>query len=204
MKRLILFIVVGVIIFIIFTNKNEFFTNSSQLIKLTNVELVNIKSSIDKIANVYFTEAKKKLGETNIKILVESFIKTTKSSDQDKKKQFEEDIFVQNIFNDEQISLSKNIKQSLYLELFEAYVLNRDLYIIPIRLIAAEQIINDENIKKIKENLFPNLINISKTLISYILKYYDNTVSDDQKFDSTIVSLEQINKLIQTNPTLFT
>ena len=145
------------------------------------------------------------MGDTNIKILVESFIKTTKSLEENKKEQFEKDIFVQNILNDEKIALTENIKQSLYLEFFEAHVLDRNLYIIPIRLIAVEQILNDENIKKIKESLFPNLKNTSKTFISYMLKYYDNTVLEDNlKFDSTIASLEQINQLIKKNPKLLT
>lgn len=205
MKRLVIFIVVGILIFLIITSKTEFFSDTTQDIELTNAELANIKKSIDDIANTYFTEAKNKLGETNIKILVESFMKTTKSSEENKKEQFEQDMFVQNIFNDEKIALSENIKQSLYLELFEAYVLDRNLYIIPIRLIAIEYITNDENIKKIKENLFPNLKKISKTFILYILKYYDNSASEDnQKFDPNIVSLEQINQLINKNPKLFT
>jgi hypothetical protein len=205
MKRLIIFIVVGILIFTIITTKNEFFASSSPIIELTSAELTNIKKSIDGIANTYFTEAKNKLGETNIKILVESFIKTTKSLEENKKELFEKDVFVQNILNDEKIALTENIKQSLYLELFEAYVLDRNLNIIPIRLIAVEKIINDENIKKIKENLFPNLKNISKTFISYMLKYYDNTVLEDNlKFDTNIVSLEQINQLIKKNPKLLT
>jgi hypothetical protein len=204
MKRLMIFIVVGILVFIIITTKNEFFANTTKSIELTNAELSNIKKSIDGIADSFFTEAKNKLGETNIKILVESFIKTTKSSEQNKKEQFEKDVFVQNIFNDEKIALTENIKQSLYLELYEAHVLDRNLHIIPIRLIAAEKIINNENIKKIKENLYPNLKTISKTFISYLLKYYDNTVSDnEQKFDSNIISLEQINQLIKKNPKLF-
>ncbi len=199
-----IFIVVGILVFIIITTKNEFFANTTKSIELTNAELSNIKKSIDGIADSFFTEAKNKLGETNIKILVESFIKTTKSSEQNKKEQFEKDVFVQNIFNDEKIALTENIKQSLYLELYEAHVLDRNLHIIPIRLIAAEKIINNENIKKIKENLYPNLKTISKTFISYLLKYYDNTVSDnEQKFDSNIISLEQINQLIKKNPKLF-
>ena len=200
-----IFIVVGVLIFIIITTKNEFFANTNQPIQLTNAELTNIKKSIDGIADSFFTESKNKLGETNIKILVESFIKTTKSSEQNKKEQYEKDVFVQNIFNDDKIALTENIKQSLYLELYEAHVLDRNLYIIPIRLIAAEKIINNENIKKIKENLYPNLKTISKTFISYLLKYYDNTVSDNEKkIDSNIVSLEQINQLIKKNPKLLT
>ena len=205
MKRLIIFIVASILIFIIITTKSDFFANTTQPIELTSAELTNIKKSIDGIANTYFIEAKNKLGDTNIKILVESFIKTTKSLEENKKEQFEKDIFVQNILNDEKIALSENIKQSLYLELFEAHVLDRNLYIIPIRLIAVEKISNDENIKKIKENLFPNLKNTSKTFISYMLKYYDNTVLDDNlKFDTNIVSLEQINQLIKNNPKLLT
>jgi len=205
MKRLIIFIVASILIFIIITTKSDFFANTTQQIELTIAELTNIKKSIDGIANTYFTEAKNKLGDTNIKILVESFIKTTKSLEENKKEQFEKDIFVQNILNDEKIALTENIKQSLYLEFFEAHVLDRNLYIIPIRLIAVEQILNDENIKKIKESLFPNLKNTSKTFISYMLKYYDNTVLEDNlKFDSTIASLEQINQLIKKNPKLLT
>jgi hypothetical protein len=38
-----------------------------------------------------------------------------------------------------------------------------------------------------------------------MLKYYDNTVFEENlKFDTNIVSLEQINQLIKKNPKLFT
>jgi hypothetical protein len=204
MKKLIIFIVVGILIFLIITNKNEYFTNSNQSIQLTDADIINIKKSIDQVANGFFTEAKNNLGESNIKILVESFLKSINSSEQNKEDKFKKEIFVQNIFNDDKISLSENIKQSLYLELFEAQVLGRNLYIVPVRLIAAEKITTNENINKIKSNLFPNLKNISNTLISYILKYYDNTISDiDKKFDTEIISSVQINQLISKNPKLF-
>ncbi len=207
MKKILTFIVLGVIIIFIMGTGKEFFTdsvNSTSTVVLSVADLENIKKSIDDVANELFIDASKKLGDTNIKILIESFIKTTQSDDSNKKNQFEKNVFVQNILNDEKLSLSENVKQSLYLELYEAHVLNRNLNVVPIRLLATEKITNEENTKKIKEKLFPHLKKINKILILYFLKYYDNTGdSNKSRFDTGIISIEQINKLVERNPKLF-
>jgi hypothetical protein len=198
MKNTLILIIVGIILFIIITNKYELFSDSTQQIQLTEFELSNIKKSIDSVADIFFTNAKNTLTENNIKILIDSFTKATN------KEQFDKNIFVQNIFNDEKLELTENFKQSLYLELLEAHVMEKNLNNIAIRLIATEKITNNENIKKIKDNLLPNLKKISKIFILYLLKYYDNTVSNDKpKFDPDVVSLNQINQLINKNPKLF-
>lgn len=206
MNKFIIFIVLGcILLYFIMINNNEFFGNSNSPIELTDADLEYIKNSIDKVADNIFTEAKNNLGEKNIKQLIDSFLKTTESTKENKKNLFDEDIFVQNILNNENIHLSNNFKQSLYLELLEAYAFNKKLEIIPVRLIATEIITNEENLNKIIEGLptYTRLKNISKTLILYLLKYYDNTVSSDKsKYDSDMMSLEQINKLIIKNKNL--
>ena len=201
MTKKIIFIIVIILILIIVTYKNEFFTNSTNSIELSNADLINIKKSIDQVAAPFFIEAKNNLGDTNIKLLIDSFIKITESPDENKKDLFNNHAFVDNIFKT--VSLSENFKQSLYLELFEAYVLDRNLYIIPIRLIAIDKITNGENIKKIKDNLYTHLQNISDTFILYMIKYYDYLPSEiDKRFDPSIISLDAINQLITKNPKL--
>ncbi len=198
MKNNVILIAIGIVLFIMITNKYEFFSDSAQPFQLTEFELTNIKKSIDSVANALFTYTKNILGDNNIKILVDAFLKATN------REQFDQNIFVQNILNTEKLELSENFKQSLYLELLEARVLGKNLNNIPIRLIAGEKITNVENLKKIKENLLPNLKKINKIFILYLLKYYDNTTDPDKpRFDSSIVSLEQINQLISKNPKLF-
>ena len=171
MKRFIIFIVVGILIFMLFSGRNEYFSNSSQNIELNIADLTNIKKSVDQVANQHFIEAKKRLGENNIKLLIDTFHKTNKSDESDKKALFIKDIFVQNIFSDDKLQLSENFKQSLYLELFEAHVLDRNLEIIPVRLIAIEKITTDDNINKIREQLFPHLKKINKIFILYLSIY---------------------------------
>lgn len=211
MTKKIIFIIVIILILIIITYKNEFFTNSTNStdstkpIQLSDADLSNIKKSIDDIAAPLFIEAKNNLGDENIKILIDSFIKITELPDENKKDSFNKNAFVHNIFIDKTISLSENFKQSLYLELFEAYVLGRNLNIIPIRLIASEKITNVENIKKIKDKLYTHLQNISDTFILLILKYYDYLPAEiDKRFDSSIISRDEINNLIAKNPILIT
>ena len=204
MNKTIVFVIIGVIIFLLIISKTESFANSSSDKELSLIELENIKASVDKVADGEFLEAKNKIGENNLKILIDAFKSSQEKPSAERKSGFDSNIFVKNIFSDNTINFSNDFKQSIYLELFEASVLNRNLNMVPLRLLATDKIISADGMKKIGDNLLPKVKSITTIFVSYLLKYYDNSKSkEESRFDNDMISLEQINNLIKKNPNLF-
>ena len=204
MNKTIGILIIGIIIFLIIISKTESFANADSDKQLSLIELENIKASVDKVADGEFLDAKNKFGENNLKILIEAFKTSQEKPSAERKSDFDSNVFVQNIFSDNRINISNTFKQSIYLELFEASVLNRNLYMVPLRLVATDKIISDDGMKKIANNLLPRVKNITTIFVSYLLKYYDNSKpKDEPRFDSDMITLEQINNLIKKKPNLF-
>ena len=118
--------------------------------------------------------------------------------------------FVQIIFNDEKLGLSDNFKQSLFMELSEARLLNRNIKMVPLRLYTNAKIISKGNLLKITNN-FKNieLRKISTFFISYLLKYYDMSKPQHSqndkilRFDNSLPKINEFNSLISKSKLFF-
>jgi hypothetical protein len=204
MKKTIVFIILGIILLCVILNKTESFANSST--ELSLIELENIKASIDKIADIEFSNAKNQIKENNIKILIDAF-KESQNKDlsaENKKADFNSNVFVQNVLSDDRLGITNSFKQNIYIDLLEASVFDRNLNMIPLNLIATNKITSDEGMKKIGENLLPTVANITTTFVSYLLKHYDNSKPREQsRFNNSMITLGEINNIIKNKTGLF-
>ena len=151
------------------------------------------------------------IGENYLKIIIEAFHKSLKkNSIEEQKKIFESDSFIQIIFSDEKLGLSDNFKQSLFMELSEARLLNRNIKMVPLRLYTNAKIISKGNLLKITNN-FKNieLRKISTFFISYLLKYYDMSKPQHSqndkilRFDNSLPKINEFNSLISKSKLFF-
>ena len=203
-------IIFCVVLFAVLCNKKELFTNTSSIV-LSEHDMYQILDSINNVAIKEYLDATKKIGENYIKIIIDAFNKSLKkNSIEEQKKMFESDSFVQIIFNDEKLGLSDNFKQSLFMELSEARLLNRNINMVPLRLYTNAKIISKENLQKITDNLLNvNLKKISRFFISYLLKYYDMSKPQHKKnekilrFESSLPTLNEFNSLIRKSNLFF-
>jgi hypothetical protein len=204
-------IIFCIVLFAVFCNKKkELFTNSSK-IELSEHDMYQIKDAIDKVAYKEYLEAINKIGENYIKIIIDAFNKSLKNNNiEEQRKLFESDSFIQVIFNDEKLGLSDHIKQSLFMELSEARLLNRNIKMVPLRLYSNSKIISKENLQKITENIQNiQLKKITKFFISYLLKYYDiskprhNKNEKILRFENTLPSYKEFNALISKSNLFF-
>jgi hypothetical protein len=204
-------IIFCIVLFAVFCNKKkELFTNSSSIV-LSEHDMYQIKDAINKVANYEYLDAIKKIGENYIKIIIDAFYKSLKETSIEKQKNlFEADSFIQVIFNDEKLGLSDHFKQSLFMELSEARLLNRNIKMVPLRLYSNSKILSKENLKKITENIQNiQLKKISKFFISYLLKYYDISRPQHNKndkilrFENSLPSFKEFNSLISKSNLFF-
>jgi hypothetical protein len=204
-------IIFCIVLFAVFCNKKkELFTNSSSIV-LSEHDMYQIKDAIDKVALKEYLDAINKIGENYIKIIIDAFNKSLKENSIEKqKKLFESDSFIQVIFNDEKLGLDNNYKQSLFMELSEARLLNRNVKMVPIRLYSNSKIISKENLQKITENIQNiQLKKITKFFILYLLKYYDISKPQHNKndkilrFENSLPSFKEFNSLISKSNLFF-
>ena len=173
--------------------------------------MYQIKDAIDKVAYNEYYHALEKIGENNIKIIIDTFKESIKKdSMQEQKKNFESNIFIITIFTNEEIGLSDNFKQSLFIELSEANLLDRNINMIPLRLYASEKIVSKENMEKIINKLNNiELKKITSFFILYLLKYYDISQPNHKenekilRFTKETPTLNEINELIKKRPSVF-
>ena len=209
MKKTIIYIILAIVLIIITFNKTERFTNTK--ISLVEHDMYQIKDAIDKVAYKEYLNAINIIGENYIKIIIDAFNKSLKEkSIQDQKKVFESNSFIQAIFKNEKIGLSDNFKQSLFMELSEAQLLNRNINMVPLRLFSSDKIVSKESIKKISENLQNlQLKKINSFFISFLLKYYDITQPLHLKnetilrFENGIPTFKEINSMIEKSNLFF-
>ena len=172
--------------------------------------MYQIKDSIDKVAFKEYLDAIDKIGENYIKIIIDTFKKSLdKNNMKEQKASFESNSFIQAIFTNEKLALTDNFKQSLFMELSEAHLLNRNINMVPLRLFATDKIISKDGMNKITDNLQNiQLKKITTFFILYLLKYYDMTQPQHNKndkilrFEKDSPSHEEINLLI-TKSNLF-
>ncbi len=200
MKRTICFIILGILILLIVLNKTELFANTS--IKLVERDLYLIKNAIDKVADLEYINSTQRIGKNYLKIIIETFNNRDESKTfEEQKEAFKTNSFIVAIFSDSNLNLTDNFKQSLFMELFEAQLLKRNLEMVPLRLYSSEKITSDENMNKIKEKLQnPELAKtITKFFISYMLKFYDNSQPSHEsgepikRFEKNTPTFEDIN-----------
>jgi len=209
MKKIVLIVIFCIVLLAVFCNKTELFTNTT--VKLIDHDLYQIKDAIDKIAYVEYYNALNKIGENNIKIIIDTFKESTKKDSMtEAKNAFESNIFIKSIFQNEEIGLSDNFKQSLFLELSEANLLDRNIKMIPLRLYATEKIVSKENMTKIINHLNNiELKKITSFFILYLLKYYDisqpnhNQNEKILRFTKETPTIDEINSLILKKPLVF-
>lgn len=209
MKKIVLIVIFCIILLAIFCNKTESFTNT--IIKLIDHDFYQIKDAIDQVAYNEYYNALNKIGENNIKIIIDTFKESIKKdSMQEQKNAFESNIFIKSIFKDEAINLSDNFKQSLFIELREANLFDRNLNMIPLRLYVSEKIVSKENMKKIIDKLNNiELKKITSFFILYLLKYYDISQPNHKqnekilRFTKETPTIDEINSTIQKNPSVF-
>lgn len=203
-------IIFCVVIFAVLCNKKELFTNTSSIV-LSEHDMYQILDSINNVAYEEYLDATKKIGENYLKIIIDAFHKSLKkNSIEEQKKIFESDSFIQIIFSDEKLGLSDNFKQSLFMELSEARLLNRNIKMVPLRLYTNAKIISKGNLLKITNN-FKNieLRKISTFFISYLLKYYDMSKPQHSKndkilrFDNSLPKINEFNSLISKSKLFF-
>ena len=214
MKKTIIFIIFGIILLFITCNKNELFANTT--FSLVEHDMYQIKDAIDKVAYLQYIDAVKKIGENYVKIIIDAFKKSVEknsmkeNSMEEQKKLFESNSFIRAIFTNEKIDLSDNFKQSLFMELNEAHILNRNIDMVPLRLYSTEKIISKEGMKKLTENLQNlELKKISNFFVLYLLKYYDISKPPHNKnekilrFESSTPTHDEINSIIKTSKLFF-
>jgi len=203
-------IIFCVVIFSVLCNKKELFNNTSSIV-LSEQDMYQILDSINNVAYEEYLDATKKIGENYLKIIIEAFHKSLKkNSIEEQKKIFESDSFIQIIFSDEKLGLSDNFKQSLFMELSEARLLNRNIKMVPLRLYTNAKIISKGNLLKITNN-FKNieLRKISTFFISYLLKYYDMSKPQHSqndkilRFDNSLPKINEFNSLISKSKLFF-
>ena len=204
-------IIFCIVLFAVFCNKKkELFTNSSSIV-LSEHDMYQIKDTINKVAYNEYLDAINKIGENYLKIINDAFHKSLKETSIEKQRTlFESDSFIQVIFNDEKLGLSDHYKQSLFMELSEAKLLNRNVKMVPLRLYSNSKIISKENLQKITENIQNiQLKKITKFFILYLLKYYDisrpqhNENDKILRFENSLPSFKEFNSLISKSNLFF-
>jgi len=209
MKKITLIIIFCIVLLSVLCNKKELFSNTT--INLVEHDMYQIKDSINKIAYDEYINAVNKIGESYIKIIIDTFNKSIEQKTiQEQKTAFESNSFIQAIFTNETLNLTNNFKQSLFMELSEAHLLNRNINMVPLRLYATDKITSQENMKKISDNIQNiQLKKITTFFILYLLKYYDITEplhnQNDKilRFDKDTPTHEKINSLIKTSNLFF-
>jgi len=209
MKKIVLIVIFCIVLLAVFCNKTELFSNTT--IKLIDHDLYQIKDAIDKVAYKEYYDALNKIGENNIKIIIDAYKDSIKKdSMKEQKNAFESNIFIKSIFQNEEIRLSDNFKQSLFIELSEANLLDRNINMIPLRLYASEKIVSKENMEKIINKLNNiELKKITSFFILYLLKYYDisqpnhNENEKILRFTKETPTINEINELIQKRSSVF-
>lgn len=202
MKKTIIYTILALVFLLITFNKTEKFTNTN--ISLVDYDMYQIKEAIDKVAYNEYLNAINNIGENYIKIIIDAFNTSLKEkSIQEQKKVFESNSFIQAIFTNKTLNLSDNFKQSLFIELSEAQLLNRNINMVPLRLYSSDNIVSKNNITKISENLQNiQLKKINSFFILFLLKYYDITqplhIKNEKilRFDKGTPSFEEINSMI--------
>jgi hypothetical protein len=208
MKKIIIIVIFCIVLLSVLCNKTELFANTT--INLVDHDMYQIKDSIDKVAFKEYLDAIDKIGENYIKIIIDTFKKSLdKNNMKEQKASFESNSFIQAIFTNEKLALTDNFKQSLFMELSEAHLLNRNINMVPLRLFATDKIISKDGMNKITDNLQNiQLKKITTFFILYLLKYYDMTQPQHNKndkilrFEKDSPSHEEINLLI-TKSNLF-
>jgi len=209
MKKIIIIVIFCIVLLSVLCNKTELFANTT--INLVDHDMYQIKDSIDKVAFKEYLDAIDKIGENYIKIIIDAFNKSLKNNNiEEQRKLFESDSFIQIIFSDEKLGLSDNFKQSLFMELSEARLLNRNIKMVPLRLYTNAKIISKGNLLKITNN-FKNieLRKISTFFISYLLKYYDMSKPQHSqndkilRFDNSLPKINEFNSLISKSKLFF-
>ena len=204
-------IIFCIVLFAVFCNKKkELFANSSSIV-LSEHDMYQIKDAIDNVAYKEYLDAINKIGENYIKIIIDAFNKSLKeTSIEEQRKLFESNSFIQVIFTDEKLGLDNNYKQSLFMELSEARLLNRNIKMVPLRLYSNSKIISKENLQKITENIQNiQLKKITKFFILYLLKYYDISKPQHNKndkilrFENSLPSFKEFNSLISKSNLFF-
>lgn len=209
MKKITLIVILCIVLLSVLCNKKELFSNTT--INLVEHDMYQIKDSIDKIAYNEYINAVNKIGENYIKIIIDTFNKSVEQKTiQEQKTAFESNSFIQAIFTNEQLGLSDNFKQSLFIELSEAHFFNRNINMVPLRLYATDKITSKENMKKISDNIQNiQLKKITTFFILYLLKYYDITKpkhnQNDKilRFEKDTPTHEEINSLIKKSNLFF-
>ena len=209
MKKIVLIVIFCIVLLAIFCNKTELFTNTT--INLIDHDMYQIKDAIDQVAYKEYYDALNKIGENNIKIIIDTYKESIKKdSMQEQKNTFESNIFIKSIFKNEKLGLSDNFRQSLFIELSEANLLDRNINMIPLRLYASDKIVSKENMEKIIEKLNNiELKKITSFFILYLLKYYDISQPNHNKnekilrFVKETPTYEEINSLIKKKSTIF-
>ena len=204
-------IIFCIVLFAVFCNKKkELFANSSSIV-LSEHDMYQIKDAIDNVAYKEYLDAINKIGENYIKIIIDAFNKSLKeTSIEEQRKLFESNSFIQVIFTDEKLGLDNNYKQSLFMELSEARLLNRNIKMVPLRLYSNSKIISKENLQKITVNIQNiQLKKITNFFILYLLKYYDISKPQHKKndkilrFENSLPSFNEFNSLISKSNLFF-
>ncbi len=213
MRKTVIYVILALVFLLITFNKTEKFTdtNTNTSINLVEYDMYQIKDAIDKVAYNEYINAINKIKKDHIKIIIDAFNTSLKEkSIQEQKKVFESNSFIQSIFTNEKLELSDNFKQSLFIELSEAQLLNRNIEMVPLRLYAIDKIVSRQSIKKISENLQKiQLKKINSFFISFLLKYYDITQplhaknEEILRFDKGTPSFEEINSMIKKSNLFF-
>jgi len=202
-STIVIFIIV---LFCVLYNKKELFTNLSSIV-LSEYDMYQIKNAIDIVVNNEYLKATKIIGIDYLKIIIDTFNKNLNIIDLEKQRElFESDNFIKLMFNDDKLNLSENFKKSLFVELSEAHLFNRNINMVPLRLYSSNKI----NINNIKDNLQNiQLKKISKFFIFYLLKYYDNSKPKHEKnnkilrFENSLPSIKELNSRIKQSNLFF-
>jgi len=201
--KVIKIIVFCIILLVFICNKLELFTNLSPKI-LSEYDMHQIKKAIDNVAYNEYLNAQTKIGNNYMKIIIDAFNESlVKKNVEKQKKAFESDELIKVIFNDEKLDLSKKFKESLFMEMDEAYLLNRNINMVPLRLYSENNIISKKNYKRITEKILSlEFKNISDFFILYLLKFYDIS-QKKTRFDRSLPTINELNKKIVDNLSLF-
>jgi len=180
MKKIIVFIIFGIILLFVITNKTETFADT--ITQLTDEDMYQLKQAIDKVADKEYLNAKNQIGTTYLEMIISIFGSRNKDVSIEKQKEaFNSYSVISAFYKNESLSLSENFKQSLFTDLVAAVAINNTLdtdklkhklLMVPLRLYSSDKITSNENMKKIRD---ASKLNVSDFFVKYLLEFYDNS-----------------------------
>jgi len=184
MRKLLIYVLIGLVIYLIASKCKEVFTNTeNNTVNLTDENYSNIKNVLKSIIDKEYLNAQGLIIPKINKQIIEEYRKNKNNKDEFNAK-------LNQILD--QVKMDETLKMGMFNDLMEDELFGRDMETTIIRKIAISEIIENIDVKSFNESnqkLFNDKVPVG--LISILLKYYDF------KRGEFTMNLEKVNKMLK-------